>query len=89
MLDLVALILLVVVVRIAFKRFIKHVKGPPDPTERCPCGYVLENLSVPRCPECGRVLGLNATAEELGLSNEELLRAQEVKRKRQNERSAG
>jgi len=29
-----------------------------------------------RCPECGRVFGFDVTADELGLTNEQLQRAQ-------------
>ena len=53
---------------------------------RCVCGYPLEGLNMARCPECGRVSGFNATAEELGLSAEELQRAAETRRRRAGER---
>jgi len=46
------------------RRFDKHL--------RCRCGYVVENLSVPRCPECGRAIGFDKSFEELGISEEEL-----------------
>jgi len=52
---------------------------------RCPCGYPLTNLNLPRCPECGRVIGFDATPEELGLSEEELRRAQLAKERREND----
>ena len=50
--------------------------------QRCPCGYPLTNLNVPRCPDCGRVIGFDATAEQLGLSDEELRRAQLAREQR-------
>jgi hypothetical protein len=85
MLDLIVILLIGISVRFAFRRFLKHVAAPPDPQECCPCGYILENLSMPRCPECGRVIGFNATAEELGLTDEELLRAHAAKIKRKSQ----
>ncbi|HVT91149.1 MAG TPA: hypothetical protein VHD56_20010 [Tepidisphaeraceae bacterium] len=53
-------------------------------SRRCYCGYLLEGLDMARCPECGRVRNFDATAEELGLTQEELARAQQ----RQQEREA-
>lgn len=41
----------------------------------CRCGYSLRELDVARCPECGRVIGFDATADELGLTTEHLRRA--------------
>jgi hypothetical protein len=52
---------------------------------RCVCGYPLKGLTLARCPECGRVLGFDATAEELGLSEEELRRVIEIRERRQAE----
>lgn len=57
-------------------------KKPPVTAERCRCGYVLDNLSVARCPECGRVFGFDATAEDLGLTDEQLQRVQAARQKR-------
>lgn len=48
----------------------------------CPCGYPLEGLDLARCPECGRVIGFNATAEDLGLTQEQLERAQRKRAER-------
>ena len=39
---------------------------------RCTCGYILDGLEVPRCPECGRMIGFNKTPEELGISEQEM-----------------
>jgi flagellar biosynthesis/type III secretory pathway M-ring protein FliF/YscJ len=57
--------------------------------ERCTCGYPLAGLALARCPECGRVIGFNATAEELGLSDEELRRASEARERRKVEEKNG
>jgi hypothetical protein len=74
-LPLIVLIALVVVVRLGIRRLIRGRKRPA-PVERCKCGYSLDNLSVARCPECGRVFGFDVTAEDLGLTTEQLQRAQ-------------
>jgi hypothetical protein len=52
-------------------------------TDYCPCGYPLKGLNVARCPECGRVIGFDASPEELGLTDEQLRRVQEVRRARE------
>lgn len=52
---------------------------------RCVCGYPLKGLTLARCPECGRVLGFDATAEELGLSEAELRRVIETRERRKAE----
>jgi hypothetical protein len=51
-------------------------------TDLCPCGYPLRQLDLARCPECGRVINFDATAEELGLSAEQLARVQDKRRRR-------
>jgi hypothetical protein len=43
---------------------------------RCACGYPLQQLDAARCPECGRVVGFDATPEQLGLTTEQLERVQ-------------
>ena len=43
-----------------------------DQTRLCGCGYNLNGLAVPRCPECGRVVGFDKTFAELGLSEREV-----------------
>jgi len=50
--------------------------------EVCRCGYSLRELDVARCPECGRVVGFEATADDLGLTTEQLARVQEKRRAR-------
>jgi hypothetical protein len=56
---------------------------------RCVCGYPLKGLTLARCPECGRVLGFDATAEELGLSEAELRRVIETRERRKAEDQRG
>jgi hypothetical protein len=80
-LPLFALIAFMVVVRLAIRRF-WHRRKRPAPVERCKCGYSIENLSIARCPECGRVFDFDATAEELGLTDEQLRRAQTARMRR-------
>ncbi len=48
----------------------------------CKCGYRLGELDIARCPECGRVSGFDATPDELGLWQEELMRVQSKRRER-------
>ncbi len=50
---------------------------------RCSCGYLLEKLEVPRCPECGCLVGFrDVKLADLGL-NEEQVRAYRENRKRE------
>ena len=58
---------------------LQRENGPP----RCKCGYPIERLDLPRCPECGRVFGFDATPDELGLSHDEMIRIQAARRRRQ------
>ena len=48
--------------------------------QRCTCGYILVGLEIPRCPECGRMIGFDKTPAELGLS-EEQMRAHALQKK--------
>lgn len=36
------------------------------------CGYELAGLEIPRCPECGTLVGFDKPLDELGLSDEEV-----------------
>jgi len=82
-LPLLILIGLVVGIRIAIRIFFRRRK-PAVTFDRCKCGYVIEKLSTGRCPECGRVFGFDATAEELGLTTEQLERSQAMRLQRKN-----
>jgi hypothetical protein len=79
---LFAMLVAAFVLRRLLKRWERHSKERAK-VARCRCGYPLEGLALARCPECGRVLHFNATAEELGLSEAELRRAIEVKKRRE------
>jgi hypothetical protein len=80
-LPLVALIVLMIGARLCLRMFLGRRWRPVDPN-RCKCGYTLAHLSVPRCPECGRVIHFDATPEQLGLTDQELQRAQAVRLRR-------
>ena len=56
---------------LSFVRRRRAWQRPPGPV-RCRCGYLMEQLDTVRCPECGRVSGFDATAEELELTDEQL-----------------
>jgi hypothetical protein len=64
------------------RAFFRARKRNRDASERCRCGYLMQGLTALRCPECGRVPGFDATAEELKLTNAELERAMTVKEHR-------
>lgn len=65
------------------RRYLKVLRLRDDlRTDQCPCGYPLKNLQAARCPECGRVAHFDVTAEELGLTTEQLERAQAAKLRR-------
>ncbi len=42
-----------------------------DDTRRCRrCGYDLRGLEIPRCPECGCVIGFTTTFADMGISED-------------------
>lgn len=62
--------LLWIVMRIL--RLRRLLMKPADPTRRCICGYALEKLDIPRCPECGRLAGFKTlTLADVGLTEEQ------------------
>jgi hypothetical protein len=66
-------------------RLVKRREARADAIRKrlmCLCGYDLSGLDVARCPECGRVVGFDATPELLGLTPEELARIQQPNRAR-------
>ena len=54
--------------------------------KRCVCGYEMTGLSLPRCPECGRLDGFDKTFEELGLTEDDMAR---IAMKRQAREQSG
>lgn len=90
--SLVGLFLLVlgmfVLRRVARAFFAVRGATPAPKPSTCVCGYPLIELDRPRCPECGRVASFNATAEELGLSDEELQKIAAAQKRRESERIA-
>jgi hypothetical protein len=85
-LSISAIILALVALFFLRRSVRREIRGQTESTQICRCGYTLANLTVPRCPECGRVVGFDATAEQLGLSREELERAQSVHDQRERQR---
>jgi hypothetical protein len=78
-------LLLLIGCMIGTRLFVRRLRRRPKPVvtvDRCKCGYVIEKLSAARCPECGRVFGFDATAEELGLTVEQLERAHAIRMRR-------
>src|SRR6266545_2730431 len=81
----VALVTILYVLYRVLMRWLRRWSGRADKRERgeqCRCGYPLKDLDVARCPECGRVVGFDVTSEELGLTIEQLQRAQAARRAR-------
>jgi hypothetical protein len=76
------MLLVVLLTRLWWRRRLACAAEPPPNV--CRCGYPLGQLAVPRCPECGRVVGFEATAEDLGLSDEQLRRVQAARDKRRS-----
>jgi hypothetical protein len=71
----VLLCVAILVRRFGVRRKRAQERDPEAGRTRCRCGYPLDELHTIRCPECGRVQGFDATAEELGLTDEQLQRA--------------
>lgn len=86
------LLLLALVVMIRLGRIARRLMAARRTTEelslRCECGYLQAGLPIPRCPECGRVVGFDATAQELGLTLEQLQRVQATMQQRKAKRAA-
>lgn len=72
---LVAVFVATVIVTIAINwcvRLFLAKRHTRDEGRRCVCGYLLVGLEIPRCPECGRMIGFNKSPEELGVSEQEM-----------------
>ena len=50
------------------------------------CGYVMEGLSMPRCPECGALRGFKVPLDKLGLSEDEIRAGFEATARRRTDR---
>lgn len=75
--GLIAGLVLIVVLSVTFRfwrrKKIQAAKYEEATLRRCvKCGYVVEKLDIPRCPECGSAIGFTKTFSELGVSDEEL-----------------
>jgi hypothetical protein len=51
----------------------RRSREKPVETVKCAkCGYTMEGLTLPRCPECGALRGFDVPLDQLGLSEEEI-----------------
>ena len=50
------------------------------------CGYQMDGLSMPRCPECGTLRGFDVPLDQLGLTEGELREGFEDTARRRAER---
>ena len=55
--------------RIVSRRFREK---PVEPVKCSNCGYTMDGLSMPRCPECGALRGFAVPLDELGLTEAEI-----------------
>jgi hypothetical protein len=76
---------------ISIVRFMRHRKARSNRVDelRCSCGYILHNLEIPRCPECGCLVGFdNVKLADLGLTEEELRAYREKRNSEQSIRQS-
>jgi len=88
--NIILIVLAMVVLRFfrsSVRQWIFGAKVGIAEPQHCPCGYPLTKLDLARCPECGRVIGFNATAEQLGLTEENLKKMQAARERRLKEQS--
>jgi hypothetical protein len=62
---------LVLPLYVRWRRAKRHPPGEP-PGRRCVCGYLLVGLEIPRCPECGRMIGFDKSPADIGVSEQEM-----------------
>jgi hypothetical protein len=68
-------LIIVLITGTGSRRFLRWRKRKDAVAEsvRClRCGYSLDNLEVPRCPECGTLRGFEVPMQELGLTEDDL-----------------
>lgn len=85
LIKILLLLFVTLVVGFFLRRMLKRwAKRPAEQPVivRCSCGYQLKGLTLARCPECGRVIGFDATAEELGLDEQQLKRVIQIRNRR-------
>ena len=70
-LGIAGMVLVIVLARQIYERRRARARLDRD-AQKCKCGYILRGLALPRCPECGRVVGFDKTFQELGVRPEEL-----------------
>jgi hypothetical protein len=69
------------------RRMRRRLREKPPETITCAkCGYRMEGLSMPRCPECGALRGFDVPLDKLGLSEDEVRAGFEESARRRAER---
>ncbi|MEX0887486.1 MAG: hypothetical protein WD009_13710 [Phycisphaeraceae bacterium] len=87
--SLLAFLMLSLLVRLIWRlrRNLRSGRRADEPALACRCGYNLAGLDMPRCPECGRVIGFDKTFQELGVDEREVMRHM-AERRQQKQRDA-
>ncbi len=66
-----AFVLLVTLLRYRRRRRALQARRDREALACAKCGYPLEGLPVPRCPECGTLRGFTVGIDDLGLTPDE------------------
>ncbi len=78
------LIVIAVAIVMALIRYVRRralIKDRLSEARRCDgCGYNLTGITVPRCPECGVVIGFTKTFEQLGIDEAQVRRHVQARR---------
>src|SRR4051812_16106168 len=72
LIGLVTLVAIAAVVLPPFFRWRRDIQHPREEGRQCKCGYRLVGLVIPRCPECGRMIGFDKSPAELGVTEEQM-----------------